>query len=231
MKIIIASLGLLFTSVSFVACTTDSGAGEGEGEGEGEGDAGEGEGDASEGEGEGEGDFGGEGEGEGEIVAEGEGEGEGEGDPNVPEPGECRDSNDCGNGEFCVSPNSPPLCGVAPPESDCVNNSDCDIGLVCDFQYTCGARLACVPACDSDAACLEDETCVEGRCEAVSCLDGYVCPLHQVCGPRGSPLDPEADSHDCDFRSCTADNECPPTAVCIEGLCALSFGQCELPRP
>jgi hypothetical protein len=212
MKIFTSLLAFLCVAACSINIADPAGEGEGEGDvGEGEGDAGEGEGDA--------------GEGEGDV---GEGEGEGERDPG---PGQCRGGVDCDNGMLCFSPNDPPRCGIPPPESDCVDNGNCDFDLVCDVRFQCGVVLTCVSVCSANNPCLDGETCVAGRCESNSCNDGFACPAHMVCGARGSPLDADADTHDCDFQACITDADCPADIVCVENLCAPSYGSCSFPPP
>jgi hypothetical protein len=219
MKTRLSSLCALVLMV--VACPGTSSSGEGEGEAaEGEGDSSEGEGEVS-GEGEGE-----PGEGEGEEIG---GEGEGEGEQGPPPEGSCRVTDECGLGESCASPNDPPGCGIAPPDDQCFDNSGCPAGQVCDVGFACGFFRQCIDFCNA-ATCQPGEQCIEGRCETLSCNDGFLCPLYLRCGPRGSPLDNDEGMHDCELVRCNIDGDCLE-GNCVNGSCAATFGACELPRP
>jgi Cys-rich repeat protein len=162
----------------------------------------------------------------------------------------CHSDAECAAGTSCISPDNP-QCGGAPPPPPppnvCTVNTDCGTGQVCDFVAGfCGSgQDQCVAACATDADCVAGkETCNTadgGRCEAISCTNGFTCPTWTACG--GVAPDPLSDDskHGCIPISCTIDTDCPPpvgafvaiapSGHCIDGVCASGPGQCEAPVP
>lgn len=142
----------------------------------------------------------------------------------------CRTMDDCAGRGICFTPGESTGCGP-PPIHECVTDADCagdGVERVCVEVGPCGGT-SCVPVCTSPgASCDADETCNadNGRCEPISCEDGWVCPASAACSRGlGTP-----DEHGCARRDCTVDSDCD-CGACVRGFCHDGPGFCGFPAP
>jgi hypothetical protein len=147
---------------------------------------------------------------------------------------DCASIADCADGEECLGPNAPQVCGIGPQEG-CASSADCGTGTAChavpDDCSPDGIGSQCGAPCDAAyQGCAEDFTCTDGACVADSCADGFPCPSHQACDPSTSGVEtPVYDhTHGCVDMTCADDGGCP-LGACVNGICQDGPGSCVVP--
>ena len=148
-----------------------------------------------------------------------------EGDP-------CRDSSACSGALVCDGPDEPQACGVA-PEEECADDADClTAGTVChaiaDSCSADGVGSRCGPVCTADSCDVGFRCNAGGACEAIPCDEGTACDPWETCDPTFSG-DTAVFSRTAGCRTieCSADAECPDSAVCVNLICQSGTGSCQ----
>lgn len=156
----------------------------------------------------------------------------------------CHTSADCDPSRFemCFAPGASLGCGpCVPPERVCTSDADCvladgRVGICesyvnpCSHPFACGAgadvtSTRCIPRCTTDASCGAGMRCnPDGTCRALSCMEGYVCPMFTHCGDL-----PGGDAHGCVRQSCSVDGDCGCGGACLTGSCFDTLGACAAP--
>ncbi len=150
-------------------------------------------------------------------------------DEDAPEPPQCREDLQCGEGEVCIE-------GVCQPAPDdgCNVDADCAQDEVC-IEGVCESNSL---GCADDADCAENEICAMNVCiDADACTDGDGdgdCLQDGDCDDTNPDVGPSSVEvrdgldNDCDGQvdeeegdqACNSDDDCGPGQSCIEGVCS-----------
>jgi len=143
----------------------------------------------------------------------------------------CRSDDECAADLYCVGPNAPNVCGMAPREG-CATDADCFGGTVChaihDFCSPDGVGSECRPPCDV-SVCESGFRCNgAGACEPLPCDEGFACPAHERCDAATAHADVPVHqrTQGCVDIACANDGNCPAGKACVNGSCHDGPGTC-----
>lgn len=143
----------------------------------------------------------------------------------------CRTSDECNSGFYCRGPNAPHVCGI-PPHELCASDADCAMGTFCHAVFDACSQDSlgseCKPACTADNCEMGLRCNAGGACEPIPCDEGFTCPDEQQCDSAvahaGGPVHTRTSG--CVNITCTDDEGCPASKVCVTGTCQDGEGSC-----